>query len=121
MPTTTLTTAPTTAPVPTVDDGCRGGRPARGATVGTDDDRRRPLPAADDGPTSSIGGSITVRVADGQISLVGDRRTPTAGWSTRIDDNGPDRVRVRFELDDRRSEIRVDLIDGEPVERITED
>ena len=43
-----------------------------------------------------------------RVALVADP-VPSGGFSVRIDDNGPDRVRVRFEKDDQRSEIRVDL------------
>ena len=67
--------------------------------------RRRPARST---TFDSSGGSITVRLAGGAIALAGDP-SPSAGYSVRIDDNGPDRVRVRFESDAGRSEIRVDL------------
>ena len=71
-------------------------------------------------PFTSVGGSIEVRLADGRIDLAGD---PVAsdGWTVRIDDNGPTRVRVRFEDGSRRSEIRVDLEGGSLVPRISDD
>ena len=46
--------------------------------------------------------------------------TPSPGFTPSVDDNGPDRVRVRFERDDQRTEIRVDLEDGRLVPRIDE-
>jgi hypothetical protein len=71
-------------------------------------------------PFTSVGGSIEVRLADGRIDLAGD---PVAsdGWTVRIDDNGPTRVRVRFEDGSRRSEIRIDLEGGSLVPRISDD
>ncbi len=60
-----------------------------------------------------------MRLAGGAIALAGDP-SPRAGYSVRIDDNGPDRVRVRFESDAGRSEIRVDLQGGELVPEIIE-
>ena len=61
-----------------------------------------------------------MRLADGRIVLAGD---PVAsdGWTVRIDDNGPTRVRVRFEAGSQRSEIRVDLEDGSLVPLISDD
>ena len=86
-----------------------------------------PAPSTAPPPTSSAtvtvydssGGSITVRLAGGAIALVGDP-SPRAGYSVRIDDNGPDRVGVRFESDAGRSEIRVDLEDGRLVPEVIE-
>lgn len=69
---------------------------------------------------SSAGGSIVVRVANRQISLDSEPAA-VSGWSARIEDNGPTRVRVRFETEERRSEIRVDLVDGVLEPRITEE
>ena len=106
------TTAPsTTATVPAVDT----------APVTTTTTTAPPTSAAPTiTPFSSVGGSIEVRLADGRIDLAGD---PVAsdGWTVRIDDNGPTRVRVRFEAGARRSEIRVDLEDGSLVPLISDD
>jgi hypothetical protein len=62
----------------------------------------------------SAGGSITVQLADGRIALVGEA-APAAGFTAHVYDNGPDRVRVRFESDTDEAEIRVDLVDGRMV------
>lgn len=70
-------------------------------------------------PYVSAGGAISVRLGAGQISLDGDP-VPNSGWSAQINDDGPTRVRVRFERGDERSEIRVDLEAGLLVPRITE-
>ncbi len=118
---------PTTAPVPPTISATT--TPATGVTTTTVPTTQAPTPPPAVTTTvpappltstyPSTGGSITVRLADGQISLAADP-VPTGGWTTRIDDNGPDRVRVRFELGNQRSEIRVDRVGGQLVPRITE-
>jgi hypothetical protein len=76
-------------------------------------------PASSTSTFSSIGGSIVVRIDAGAIALDGPP-SPSSGWSYRVEDNGPDRVRVRFERDGGRSEIRVDLEGGQLIPQITE-
>jgi hypothetical protein len=66
----------------------------------------------------STGGSIRVHHADGAIALDGEP-VPNSGWTARIEDNGPNRVRVRFERGNEHSEIRVDLVNGQLVDRIS--
>ena len=119
-PRTPVTTAPVTAAAPTLTTGAPvvtvpPAAPAVTPAATTTDAVAAPTTST----YTSIGGSITVRLADRRISLDGAPNA-TSGWSTRIDDDGPDRVRVRFELDDRRSEIRVDLEDGRLVQQIIE-
>ena len=61
---------------------------------------------------SSAGGSITVRWDGAALSLLDV--TPAAGFGSEVEDERPDRIRVRFEGDgDFRIEIRV--VDGEIV------
>ena len=48
-------------------------------------------------------------------------RSPPAGYSVEVEDDGPDRVRVRFESGERRSRITVELIDGALVPQIDEE
>jgi hypothetical protein len=68
---------------------------------------------------AAIGGSIVVRLAGEAVAL--DREpSPAPGWTVRIDDAGPTRVRVRFERDGQRSEIRVEVRDGELVPQVVE-
>ena len=57
---------------------------------------------------------------DDTISLLGEPQ-PAAGYSVEVEDNGPDRVRVRFESGERRSRITVELIDGALVPQIDEE
>ena len=78
------------------------------------------LPAPATRTFSSRGGSIVVRHEGGTITLDGDP-SPSSGWSYRIDDDGPTRVRVRFESADARSEIRIDLEGDELVPTIVEE
>lgn len=91
--TTTRATTTTSRPVTTTS------RPAGPAAPGTTE------------TYSSEGGSITVRLADGHVSLVGAPE-PAAGYAARIDEDGPYRVRVGFESDTGEAEIRVEVIDG---------
>ena len=78
-----------------------------------------PTPAPTPARYDSTGGSISVRMDGGVLAIDGEPR-PAPGWSVRVDDDGPTRVRVRFERDDRRSEIRIDLVDGRLEPRITD-
>ena len=128
----TTVPAPTTVPSPATT---AAGRPRRhtAAVDGTGDaprpssrhaasgSRRHPATAPPVTRTfTSRGGSIVVRHDGGTIVLDGDP-SPSSGWTYRVDDDGPTRVRVRFETDDGRSEIRIDLEDGELVPTIVED
>ena len=54
------------------------------------------------------------------IRLLGEPE-PSGGYSVEVEDDGPDRVRVRFESGERRSRITVELIDGTLVPRIDEE
>ncbi len=67
---------------------------------------------------SSVGGSITVRLADGALSLLGT--TPAPGFAEEIEDNSSERVRVRFRDDDRSSRIEVRVEGGQMVHDIDE-
>lgn len=94
--------------------------PTGSAALTTSTSAEPTAPAASTTAYSSEGGAITVRLTGGTIALDGDPE-PADGWTVRIDDDGPDRVRVRFERDDERSEIRVDLTaDGRLEPRITD-
>ena len=66
----------------------------------------------------SIGGTITVKLQNGALSLVSS--TPTAGFSIDSVTDRADRVEVRFRSDDHDSRIRIDLVGGAMVPEITE-
>jgi hypothetical protein len=68
----------------------------------------------------SVGGSIMVEQVDGSVHLLGDPQ-PAAGYSVEVEDDGPDRVRVRFESGERRSRITVELVNGALVPQIEEE
>ena len=106
-----VTTSPATSTIATLPAAPPATLPAAPPTV----------PAAV--PTTEtyegIGGSITVRLS-GNTLMLATAPTPSPGFTASVDDNGPDRVRVRFEGDDRRTEIRVDLEDGRLVPRVDE-
>ena len=116
-------TAPPSTPGPTSTNSTTAtssSTPTTSATAGTPATQPRPTPAAPSASTyTSAGGSIVVTLANGAVSLADDP-SPSPGWSYRIDDDGPSRVRVRFERDGQRSEIRVDLQGDQLVPDITE-
>ena len=66
----------------------------------------------------SIGGTITVKLQNGALSLVSS--TPTAGFSIDSVTDRADRVEVRFRSDDHDSRIRIDLVAGLMVDQIIE-
>ncbi len=68
----------------------------------------------------SVGGSITVEHVDDSVHLLGEPQ-PAAGYSVEVEDDGPERVRVRFESGERRSRITVELVDGALVPQIDEE
>jgi len=59
---------------------------------------------------SGEGGSITVRLQDGALTLV--TYSATGGFAVDVHDAGGDRVEVRFESASHRTRIRVDLKGG---------
>lgn len=73
-------------------------------------------------PTTSVfsgdGGTITVRLQDGALTLVS--YTTTSGFSTDIQHSSGDRVEVRFESSSHRTRIRIDLESGSMVPSIEE-
>jgi len=97
-------------------------------TTGTDDTE------SDDDPTSSSptttpappttsvfsgdGGSITVRLQDGSLTLVS--HTATDGHSVEIQHSSGERVEVRFQSETHRTRIRIDLEGSSMVPRIEE-
>jgi hypothetical protein len=113
------TVGPTTTTPPSTDSTTSSST-STPATPATEPQATPTVPSTTKSTFTSAGGSIVVAVANGAVSLAEDP-TPSTGWSYRIDDNGPSRVRVRFEQADERSEIRVDLQGGELVPEITED
>ena len=64
---------------------------------------------------TSGGGSITVRLQNGSLSLVGNP-APAAGYSYDVSKNGGTRVEVRFDNGTDTIDIRVDLVNGEMVQ-----
>jgi hypothetical protein len=134
QPGPSVTTTLPDSPTPTVDDhgggsgdngssspsgtgssGTATGSGSSGSGDGTSS--TTPADATAGASYSSAGGSITVRLADGQASLVSD--TPTAGYTAEIHDNGPTRVEVRFNNGSGEWQIRVDVVNGALVPEIT--
>ena len=59
----------------------------------------------------SPGGAVTVRVAPGVVEFVG--AVPAPGFRVEVDDAGPSRVRVEFESEVARHEVRIEWESGE--------
>ena len=77
-----------------------------------------PAPAFDQA-FSSAGGSITVTVANGAVSLASS--SPAAGFAAEVHDNGPSRVEVRFfSSGGQEWRIRVELGSGGLTSEITQ-
>lgn len=66
----------------------------------------------------SAGGSVTVRLEAGAVSLVSSRAAPS--FNEERHDAGPDRVEVRFSNGTTEWRIRVDVVNGELVEETTQ-
>lgn len=118
--TTTLTPpTPTSGPTPTLPQttGAGGAAPAPAPTA---DAGTSPTVAAPVTKTyASAGGSVTVRVANGALSIVST--APASGYTEERHDTGPVRVEVRFKNGQSGTEwrIKVELSNGEPQEEIT--
>jgi hypothetical protein len=132
-PATTAPTAPTTtAPnggtvtqettPSTVDDHGDDSTTATTPTVPESTPNTNAPPAISPAPPhdetfTSDGGTIVVRLADGQVSLVSS--SPAPGFTAETTDNGPTRVEVRFSNGQVEWRIRVDLDNGVLVPEIS--
>ena len=67
---------------------------------------------------SSVGGSITVTVTNGVLSL--GSSSPAAGFTTEVHDNEPTRVEVRFFDGSTEWRIRIELGSGGLTSEITQ-
>ncbi len=63
---------------------------------------------------SVAGGTVVVEASGGAVSLVS--AVPTPGYTVEVDEQGPDEVRVEFESDDAKSEVRVRWDGGWDIE-----
>ena len=68
---------------------------------------------------SGAGGSVTVRLQDGSLTLV--TWAANSGYVVTVKHSGGDRVEVRFESSRHRTNIRIDLEDGGMAPAIEED
>jgi hypothetical protein len=60
-------------------------------------------------PTAA--GTVTVKVSSGSVSYVS--AVPLPGFAVEIDDAGPPRVRVEFESESARVEVRAEWENGQ--------
>ncbi|MDP2290187.1 MAG: hypothetical protein Q8M22_03310 [Actinomycetota bacterium] len=67
---------------------------------------------------SGVGGSVTVRMQNGTLTLVSS--SPATGFAADVRKASGDRVEVRFESAAHRTEIRIDLVGGSMVPDIRE-
>jgi hypothetical protein len=63
---------------------------------------------------SVAGGTVVVEASGGAVSLVS--AVPNPGYSVEVDEQGPDEVRVEFESDDSKSEVRAQWNGGWDIE-----
>jgi hypothetical protein len=68
---------------------------------------------------SSVGGSITIDVTNGVLSLTSS--SPAPGFGVEVHDNGPSRVEVRFSDGQTEWRIRIELGAGGLTSEITQD
>ena len=111
--------APTVVPAPPLPSPAATDTGAGTAPAATAAETPTPTsPAAPEQHTySSTGGSVTVRFTNGALSIVST--APAAGFTEERHDTGPDRVEVRFSDGDVEWRVRVDVVDGRPVEDIS--
>jgi hypothetical protein len=58
----------------------------------------------------TVGGTVTVGVGGGAVTYLS--AVPAAGFALEIDDPGPPRVRVEFESDETKVEVRAEWANG---------
>ncbi len=75
-------------------------------------------PSTTTGTFSSLGGVVTASCTGTTAALVS--ASPQPGYRVEVDDNGPARVRVRFESGARTSDVRVTCPAGQPVPDVNE-
>jgi len=110
--------APTTAPQTTSAPGTDGtDKAATGPSAPVTATSTAPV-APTTNSYASNGGSVTVKVENGALSIVSTSTAP--GYSEERHDDGPDRVEVRFTSATTEWRIRVDLVNGLPVEETTQ-
>lgn len=112
----------TSVSVATTDDTTENSDTTGGSSPSSDPPS--PPPTTTGAPTvtnvyTGEGGSITVRLQNGSLTLVS--YSATAGFSVDVQHSGGDRVEVRFESSSRQTQIRVDLQDGVMDPSIEED
>ena len=111
-------TPPPTSPVPH-SSSKGGGNGTSLPTTPSDGGGGTNSPAPENHTYTSDGGSITVRFADGALSLLSTH--PATGFSSDVNDRGPTRVEVRFDDGTTEWQIRVDVINGHLSVEITSD
>ena len=113
------------------DNGTDNSTANSGSTSGSNSGSSSPSTSTDGTATSgttpagpveqqfdSIGGSITVRLANGALTLV--TSNPAGGFTIESSDSTATRVEVRFTDGNHDSRIRVDLVAGTMQPRIDE-
>lgn len=82
-----------------------------GSTTSTSIDNNDPVPDGDYSFTVATAGTVVIRVAGGNLSLLSV--TPNAGWSYEVDKNRYDVVEVEFTKGKSEASIKVEPGDGE--------
>lgn len=138
--TTASTTAPTeaTAPIsltpnvspPSNTSSSDHGSGSKGKGTTSSSSSSSPAPAATPSSSSTVsvaevrtfvsdGGSITVRLQDGSLTLLDT--TANAGYRLELDKNEPSQIRVKFVNDTHESRIDVTISDGHLRDDVSEE
>ena len=110
----TVASTPTTATVPVASTPV--------TTAPTSSDPASTAPPATSAPVTQsfdgVGGSVTVRLQDGTLTLLGYQAAD--GFGAEVKQSSGDRVEVRFESANHRTDARVDLSNGSMVQNFDE-
>jgi hypothetical protein len=118
LPPTTTTVPRNATTVPKPSATVPSGTPMTGNPTPTTP-RTTPPPAAPQTKTyAAQGGRVTIRFANGRLTLVSS--VPAPGFAAEVHNRDPDDVEVRFDNGDHESRIRVRVVNGRLTPEISE-
>lgn len=123
--TTTSTTTTTEAPQTTTTEVASGSTtsttdaPVASTTTTTTTTTTTAAPSLDYKTYSMVGGTVTLAVGDGQVSVASVVANP--GFHAEVEKNGPNEVQVEFEGNEHKSELTAQFEGGELKVRTSEE